>query len=132
MDVYCINSARYLFRGEPIEVMAASANNGEIRFRQSAEMTTAIQFPEERLAVFTSSFAAAKTSEYSLVGTRGRLRISPAYDYSVPLAYELVTDEGKSKPQRKKFPKHDHVGAELGVEGLPDVRIVQAILESAD
>jgi len=104
MDVYCINSARYLFRGEPIEVMAASANNGEIRFRQSAEMTTAIQFPEERLAVFTSSFAAAKTSEYSLVGTRGRLRISPAYDYSVPLAYELVTDEGKSKPSARNFP----------------------------
>lgn len=54
--------------------------------------------------------------------------------------------EGKSK--RKKFPKHDQFGAELeyfsdcisrnrdpepsGVEGLADIRIVRAILESAN
>ena len=80
-------------------MIAASGNNGEIRFR------------EERLAVFTSSFDAAKTSEYSLIGTRVRLRLSPAFDYSVPLAYELVVGEGK--PQRKKFAKHDQFGAEL-------------------
>src|ERR1700675_404426 len=60
---------RYLFRDEPIEVIAASGNNGEIRFR------------EERLAVFTSSFDAAKTSEYSLFGRRVPLRLSPAFDY---------------------------------------------------
>jgi predicted dehydrogenase len=46
MGVYCINAARYLFRDEPIEVIAASASNGEIRFRETAEMTTAIlRFP---------------------------------------------------------------------------------------
>jgi predicted dehydrogenase len=115
-------------------VIAASGNNGEIRFR------------EERLAVFTGSFGAAKTSEYSLIGTRVRLRLSPAFDYSVPLAYELVVGEGK--PQRKKFAKHDQFGAELeyfsdcilrdrdpepsGVKGLADIRIVRAILESAN
>jgi glucose-fructose oxidoreductase len=148
MGVYCINAARYLFRDEPIDVTAASGNNGETRFRQSAEMATAIlRFPEERLAVFTCSFGAAATSEYSLIGTRGRLRLSPAYDYSVPLEYELAIGAGKSKPKHKKFAKHDQFGAELeyfsdcilrsrdpepsGVEGLADIRIVRAILESA-
>jgi len=148
MGVYCINAARYLFRDEPIEVTAVSANDGEIRFRQSAEMTTAIlRFPEERLAVLTSSFGAVKTSEYTLIGTKGRLRLSPAYDYSVPLAYELVTGDGKPKSTRKKIAKHDQFGAELeyfsdcilrnrdpepsGVEGLADIRVVQAILNSA-
>jgi predicted dehydrogenase len=148
MGVYCINASRYLFRDEPIEVTAVSANDGEIRFRQSAEMTTAIlRFPEERLAVFTSSFGAVKTSEYSLIGTKGRLRLSPAYDYSVPLAYELVIGDHKPKPKRKKFAKHDQFGAELeyfsdcilrdrepepsGVEGLADIRVIQAILQSA-
>lgn len=147
MGVYCINAARYLFRDEPIEVLAAAGNNGEIRFRDSAEMTTAIlRFPEERLAVFTSSFGAAATSEYSLIGARGRLRLSPAYDYSVPLKLELAIGEGKVRPVHKKFAKHDQFGAELeyfsdcilrdrvpepsGVEGLADIRIVQAILES--
>ena len=146
MGVYCINAARYIFRDEPIEVLAANANNGEIRFRQNAEMTMAIlRFPAERLAVFTSSFGAMKTSEYSVVGTNGRLRLSPAFDYSLPLAYELVI--GEKKPARKKFAKHDQFGAEVeyfsdcilrdrqpepsGIEGLADIRIVEAILESA-
>jgi len=33
MGVYCINAARYLFRDEPIEVFAATANDGEKRFK---------------------------------------------------------------------------------------------------
>jgi glucose-fructose oxidoreductase len=145
MGVYCINAARYLFQDEPIEVTAVAANNGEMRFRGNAEMTSAVlRFPEERLAMFTSSFGAADVSEYCLVGTRGRLRMSPAYDYSIPLQYELTIGEGK--PQRKKFAKRDQFGPELsyfsdcvlrdrepepsGVEGLADVRVVRAILES--
>ena len=63
----------------------------------------------------------------------------------MPLAYELVTGEGKSKPKRKKFARHDQFGAEIeyfsecilrgrdpepsGIEGLADIRIVRAILE---
>jgi glucose-fructose oxidoreductase len=31
MGVYCINAARYLFRAEPTEILAASANNGGVR-----------------------------------------------------------------------------------------------------
>src|ERR1700687_2640345 len=65
------------------------------------------------LAVFASSFGAVKTSEYSLIGTKGRLRLSPAYDYSVPLAYELVIGDRKPKSKRKKVAKHDQFGAEL-------------------
>src|SRR5690348_5801309 len=34
MGVYCINAARYLFRSEPLEVMARNVNNGEKRFAQ--------------------------------------------------------------------------------------------------
>jgi predicted dehydrogenase len=146
MGVYCINAARYLFRDEPTEVFATAAGKHEERFRETAEMTTVImRFPRERIAVFTSSFGATKTSEYSLVGTEGRLRLSPAYDYSVPLAYEL--EIGESKPERKKFARHDQFGAEIeyfsdcilknrdpepsGLEGLADIRVVRAILDSA-
>ena len=148
MGVYCINAARYLFRAEPMEVIAASANNGETRFRDIAEMNaTILRFPEERLAVITNSFGAEATSEYTLIGTRGRLRLSPAFDYSVPLAYELAVGEGKPRPKHKRFAKHDQFGAELeyfsacilrdrdpepsGEEGLADIRIVRAILRSA-
>jgi predicted dehydrogenase len=146
MGVYCLNAARYLFREEPLEVMACSASNGDPRFRKTAEMTTAIlKFPHERLAVFTSSFGATDVSEYTVVGTKGWLRMSPAYDYSIPLESELKIGDGK--PRHKKFPRHDQFGAQLeyfsncilldrkpepsGEEGLADIRVVRAILKSA-
>lgn len=146
MGVYCINAARYLFRDEPIEVTATTASNGEMRFRQSPEMTSAVlRFPDERLATFMTSFGAASLSEYSLLGTKGWLRLSPAYDYQIPLALELAV--GDEKPSHKIFRKHDQFGPELsyfsscilndkepepsGLEGLADVRVVRALLESA-
>lgn len=146
MGVYCINAARYLFRGEPIEVVAASANNGEIRFRDNPEMISAIlRFPNERLASFFCSFGATSVSEYSLMGTRGWLRLAPAYDFHKPLASELNIED--KPPKRRKYAKHDQFGAELtyfsdcilndrkpepsGEEGLADIRIVQAIIKSA-
>jgi glucose-fructose oxidoreductase len=53
MGVYCINAARYLFRAEPTNVLAFSANSGEKRFQNVDEMTSVVmRFPEERLAMF--------------------------------------------------------------------------------
>jgi len=60
LGVYCINAARYLFRAQPIEVLALTANNGEQRFREVEEMSGALlRFPEERLSTFICSFGAA-------------------------------------------------------------------------
>jgi len=145
--VYCINAARYLFRSEPIEVIASSANNGEQRFRGSREAVSAtLRFPGERLATFMTSFGATATSEYFLVGTQGSLRLSPAYDYQQPVSYELTIGEEPMK--RKRFPVRDQFGPELtyfsdcilkdrepepsGIEGLADVRVVRAIIESCE
>jgi predicted dehydrogenase len=145
MGVYCINAARYLFRGEPTEVFAASANNGDKRFDKTNEMTTVImRFPQDRLASFTCSFGAVDISRYTLIGTKGKITYEPAYDYSMALKRQLTIDE---KTTTKTFPKRDQFAAEVtyfsdcilhdkepepsGLEGLADVRIVQAILESA-
>src|SRR5580700_9342117 len=35
--VYCINAARYLFRDEPLEVIATSASSHDKRFRRTEE-----------------------------------------------------------------------------------------------
>ncbi len=72
IGIYCINAARYLFRAEPIEVSALSANRGDRRFRNVDEMTSAVlRFPGERLAAFTSSFGASSHGSYRIVGTKG-------------------------------------------------------------
>jgi predicted dehydrogenase len=145
MGVYCINAARYLFQAEPTEVFAFSASKPERRFKEVNEMSSVVmRFPEERLAMFTCSFGAADFSRYSLIGTKGSLTAQPAYDYSMSLKHQLTIGE---KTSTRTFPKRDQFAAEIiyfsncilrdtkpepsGLEGLADVRIVQAIYESA-
>lgn len=145
MGVYCINAARYLFRDEPVEVIAASATADDARFRKTEEMTTVIlRFPGERLATFTASFGAADVGRYTLVGTEGSLTADPAYEYAEALGLEIK--RGK-KARRREFPKRDQFAAEIsyfsdcirenkepepsGIEGFADVRIIEAIYESA-
>jgi len=145
MGVYCINAARYLFRDEPIEVFAAAANDGEKRFQKVEEMISVVmRFPEERIATFTCSFGAADVSRYTLIGTEGLLTADPAYEYAMEIKHHLTIGE---KTKTRTFPKRDQFAPELiyfsdcilnnkepepsGLEGMADVRIVQAIYESA-
>jgi glucose-fructose oxidoreductase len=145
MGVYCINAARYLFQDEPSEVVAFSANNGEKRFAELEEMTSAIlRFPNGRLATFTSSFGAASVSTFQVVGTKGDLRMDSAYSYLGELKQQLTIN---GETQERSFPAGDQFASEIvyfsdcvlmgkdpepsGVEGLADVRIVQAIYQSA-
>jgi glucose-fructose oxidoreductase len=144
MGVYCINTARYLFRDEPLSVFAVAAHGREKRFHQVEEMISVItKFPEERLATFTCSFGAADISRYVLIGTKGTLIADPAYDYSMGLKHQLTIGE---RTITKNFPKRDQFAAEImyfsdcvlknkepepsGLDGLADVAIVQAIYES--
>lgn len=145
MGVYCINAVRYLFRDEPTEVVAISANNGEKRFAQIDEMTSVmLRFPNERLATFTSSFGAASVSTFQVIGTKGDLRMDSAYSYTGELKQQLTVD---GETQERSFKAGDQFAAEIvyfsecvqtgkepepsGEEGLADIRIVQAIYQSA-
>jgi glucose-fructose oxidoreductase len=145
IGIYCINAARYLFRAEPFEVFAFTANSGEKRFEEVDEMTSAIlRFPDERLAVFTCSFGSADVSSYQVVGTKGDLRVDPAYEYAGELKHYLTVD---GKAREHTFPKRDQFAAELiyfsecvlngknpepsGKEGMADVRIIRALYRSA-
>jgi predicted dehydrogenase len=103
--------ARALFAAEPTEVFAWSANTGEKRFREVDEMTAAVlRFPGERLATFTCSLGAADVSAYQVVGTKGSLRVDPAYGYADTLGHHL---EVGGKPTERRFRKRDQFAAEL-------------------
>lgn len=145
IGIYCINAARYLFRAEPIEVLGVSANSGEKRFAEVEEMFSAtLRFPGDRLAQFVCSFGASDTAEYRVVGTKGNVRLDPAYEYQVELK-QYVTRGGE--PRERIFAKRDQFAPELayfsgciqrgadpepnGWEGLADVRIVEALYRSA-
>jgi predicted dehydrogenase len=145
MGVYCINAARYLFRDEPTHVLVSVANNGEPRFNKTEEMITVVlRFPRERVASFTASFGAVDIGRYTVVGSKGIVTADPAYDYAAAIKLELTVEGKKSK---KTFAKRDQFAAELvyfsncilrngepqpsGIEGLADVRIIEAAYESA-
>lgn len=144
IGVYCINAARYLFQDEPIEVFAVSANKGEQRFSEVEEMTSAIlRFPNERVAAFTCSFGVASVSTYQIVGTKGDLRLDPAYGFQGELKHQLTIN---GQTQERTFPARDQFAAELlyfsdcilqgkdpepsGTEGLNDIRIIRALYHS--
>jgi predicted dehydrogenase len=147
IGVYCINAVRNLFGAEPMEVVAFSANNGDLRFQQSEESTSAIlRFPgRERLASFSVSFGAADVSSYRVVGTKGDLVMEPAYEYAEELK-QRVTINGRSR--ERAFAKRDQFAPEIisfsdciltgaapepsGWEGYADIRVVRALYRSAE
>lgn len=145
IGVYCINAARSLFREEPIEVFAFSASSEDKRFRETDEMTSVVmRFPRARLATFTCSFGASAVASFRVIGTRGEVRCDNAYEYAEPITLAVRVGE---RTREREFPRRDQFAPELlyfsdcvlqgkrpepsGREGLADVRIVRALLESA-
>jgi glucose-fructose oxidoreductase len=146
LGVYCINAARNLFQAEPKEVIACSVNAAPEKLPEIDESTAAtLRFDGERVASFVTSFNAADIAAYTVVGTRGVLRVDPAYEYAEGLSYELQID---GKTTKRKTAKGDQFAPELlyfsdcvlrnrqpepsGEEGMQDVRIVTALYESAE
>jgi glucose-fructose oxidoreductase len=146
IGIYCINAARHVFQAEPTEATCVIANGDEPRFNEvEATASAVLRFPGERLATFTCSFGAADVSSYTIVGTKGDLRLRPAYDYSEELEY-VLTANGRSRT--KRFPVRDQFAPELvhfseciregrdpgpsGREGYADVRVIRALYRSAE
>ena len=144
IGVYCINAARYLFRDNPTSVSAFAVQGENRRFKEVDEMTAALlHFPGDRLATFVCSFGAADVSAYDLVGTKGLVRLDPAYEYVGSLKQQISLN-GKTK--LREFPPRDQFAPELvyfsqcilnntdpepdGLEGLIDVQIVRALYRS--
>jgi len=146
IGVYCINAARYMFGEDPLEVSAFAVSGTDRRFKEVDEMTGALlRFPQDRLATFLCSFGATDVSAYEVVGTKGRLRVEPAYEYVGELKQQ-ITIAGKTR--ERSFPGRDQFAPELiyfsdcvlknrvpepsGEEGLNDVRIIEALYESVE
>lgn len=145
IGIYCINAVRGLFRDEPTQVCALSAKGSDPRFSEIDEMTGAVlRFPQERLATMQASFGVAEVGSYQVLGTKGTLRVDPAYDYASGLTHHLTVD---GKTTKKTFKKRDQFAPELtyfsdcilqgntpepnGYEGMVDVQIIEALYASA-
>jgi predicted dehydrogenase len=147
IGIYCINAARYLFRGEPTEVVAFSESvKGDPRFNEvDSTVSAMLRFPNNRIATFVCSFGAASVDSYRIVGDQGDIQVDYPYSYR---AERKVVETIDDKTRRKSYRKSDQFGPEIlyfsdcliqgtrpepdGVEGLADVRIIDAINKSID
>lgn len=137
IGVYCINASRYLFRSEPTEVFAMAGSDKDI--------SVIMKFPHGRMANFAISFGAFPTADYDLIGTEGRIRMENGYEYSTTMKLKTYKDK---KVITKKYAKRDQFSPELiyfsdciiknkkpepsGIEGLADVKIIEALLLSLE
>src|SRR5262245_3450578 len=123
-----------------------SVNSGGRKLKEIDETTGALlRFDGERVAAFVTSFNADDVGSYSIVGTKGQIRVDPAFEYAEGLAYEMKLN---GRVTRKRIARRDQFAPELvhfsncilkdtqpepsGEEGLQDVRIVRALYESAE
>jgi len=151
VGIYCLNAARTLFGSEPYEVSAlVTPGDGHSRARRGRhprveeQAAVTLRFDGDRLATFAVSFVAFHDSRFELIGDKGLLLQSPAYQLTEPLEQELVVGE---RHQKQALPPRDQVAGELeefcrcvlqgrqpeasGEEGLRDVRVIEAIHQSA-
>lgn len=146
IGIYCINAARYLFRDEPIEATAVMELARDPKQGSTYDQTVAatLRFPGGRLASILTCFDAVKRSAFRVVGTRGDLRMEPAFGYAENLMFHVTVD-GKTRSER--FPMRDQFAPQLVYfsdcilqdrrsepdwrEGLADVRIIRALHRSA-
>jgi predicted dehydrogenase len=145
MGIYGINAARLLFGAEPTAVVGFQARATDDRFHDVDAMTTALMhFSDDRLAHVVASHGAADVDSMRIVGTRGELRVEPAFGYAGQLKHYLTIG---SRTQETTFRTGDRFAPELvhfseclrcgaepqpsGREGLADVRVMEALIRSA-
>jgi predicted dehydrogenase len=144
LGIYCINAARCAFESEPVRVFAFESRSGPL-FEQTEEtLCGVLEFPRGRLFTFQCSMGAAPTSDLRIVGTKGDLVLESGFDYAEGMKQRLTIGE---RTTVKRFPKQDQFAPELvyfsdcilrnrlpepsGLEGLLDVRVINALHESA-
>jgi predicted dehydrogenase len=144
IGIYCLNAARYLFRSEPEEVVAFAIKNSDPRFDEVPEAVSAtLRFPDDRLATFLCGFGEAKVSEYRVIGSKGILKMDPAFTWQDDIQQTIIV---KNKEKSKTFKHRDQIAAEIvyfatciqdrtepepsGREGLIDVRVIEALRTS--
>jgi len=86
LGVYCLNAARHVFGGEPVEIQAMSGNDaGDPRFAEvDAGITATLRFEGGRTASFYVGFGTDATDVIQVVGTKGSIEVQHAYLFRNP------------------------------------------------
>jgi predicted dehydrogenase len=145
LGVLAIHASRRLFGSEPAQVMAMTARNIRRNGGDVDEGTVAlIRFPDDRLAHLHTSFGEEPLAALRILGEDGWIALDNAYRHDAPVTLEL---RRRGQHETLTFEPTDQFAAEIsyfstciaqdrmpepsGIEGLQDVRLVEAIYRSA-
>lgn len=144
MGIYGINGSRYLLNEEPVEVRArARTNRADPRFRTVDDLITwEFRFPSGAVSTNCTSFDQADTMAWQVYGEHGKMTADPGCFYNG----NHLTISGVPGEDRPKIIEIDQFAREMdwmadvvrghaplvspGEEGLQDMRLMHAILES--
>jgi predicted dehydrogenase len=152
VGIYCLNTCRFLLGEEPIWVSGAvHSTPGDPRFKEVDENTIfQLGFPSGALGSFSCSFGTHRSNRYRCLADRGGwIGADPAFDYE-GIQLELSEVRGANRQDHREHPviaakqqfalELDHLAACIrgnkqpftpGEEGLQDLRLIDAILQSA-
>lgn len=145
LGVYCVNTTRWLLEQDPVEANAFTWKRDASRFRDVEEgLTFRLQFPGGCVVQGSSSYGAVLSSFLFIQGSKGWTCLAPAFPFD-----EERNLSGKigGKGFVRTFKIVDEFAPELdafslairrnrplvpdGVQGDRDLRILEAIYESA-
>lgn len=96
MGTYPLNAVRNLFGEEPTSVHAVGMKTAGREFNFHDTVAVTLQFPGDRVAQFTVSYATAPAERFTLVGTKATIDASPCFMFGpkIGISYVETTAEG--------------------------------------
>lgn len=145
IGVYSLNAVRYLSGEEPVEVSAIeSTDRSDPRFATVEDrINFVLRFPSGIEATCVSSYSSGHNA-FRVIGTEGWIGMEPATPYDGHKLF--VHKDGKTEQRDVQTATNQHVGQldhfarciidgtqplVPGEEGLADLRVIEAIYESA-
>ena len=149
VGIYCLNASRFWSGEEPEEVFGQTFQpQGDPRFTDvEATCNFTLRYPSGLVASCSSGFAAHRSSFARMEGSDSWIQLSPSFGYSgLKLQYNKLLD-GHGTDLQPAVSEKDQFALEMdhmahcimgnqqphtpGEEGLQDMRIIDAIYESA-
>lgn len=150
VGIYCLNTCRFLLGEEPIWVNGATHSTpNDARFKEVDEnVVFQLGFPSGALGSFSCSFGTHVARRYRCLADHGGwIGMDPAFDYE---GLQIETSEVRGRDELRERPtipakqqfalELDHLAGCVhddrqpytpGEEGAQDMRIMEAILQSA-
>ena len=149
VGLYCSNAFRYITGEEPIEVTGqVTRPAGDRRFAEVEDVAMfTMRFPSGIVATGSSGYSFHESRQLRVHAEAGWFGLDPAFGYD-NLVLQISRKEGKSSAlEARRFPSHSQFAREMdafalslhnnatpltpGEEGLQDMRVLEAIYQSA-